>query len=70
MELEVMVVDPKTRKASARVFTITDNTRILRARKPVKAADVSARKDEKVAVVVDHDKAGDEAIEVRFEAVQ
>lgn len=68
VELEVVVVDPKTKKASNRVFTITDKTRILRASKPVKVADVSARKDEKVAVVVDHDKPGDEAIEVRFEA--
>ena len=70
VELEVVVVDPKTKKASNRVFTITDKTRILRASKPVKVADVSARKDEKVAVVVDHDKPGDEAIEVRFEAVK
>jgi len=70
VELEVMVVDPKTRKASNRVFTITDKTRILRASKPVKVADVSARKDEKVAVVVDHDKPGDDAIEVRFEAAR
>jgi phosphopantetheine adenylyltransferase len=70
VELEVVVVDPKTRKASNRVFTITDKTRILRGSKPVKVADVSARKDEKVAVVVDHDKPGDEAIEVRFEAAQ
>ena len=70
VELEVVVVDPKTKKASNRVFTITDKTRILRASKPVKVADVSARKDEKVAVVVDHDKPGDEAIEVRFEAAK
>ena len=68
VELEVVVVDPKTKKPSNRVFTITDKTRILRASKPVKVADASARKDEKVAVVVDHDKPGDEAIEVRFEA--
>ena len=70
VELEVVVVDPKTKKASNRVFTITDKTRILRAGKPVKVADVSARKDEKVAVVVDHDKPGDEAIQVRFESVK
>lgn len=69
-ELEVAVVDPKTKKTSNRTFTITDATRLLRAGKPVKAADVSARKNEKVAVVVDHDKPGDNAIEVRFEATQ
>jgi hypothetical protein len=70
IELEVVVVDPKTKKPSNRVFTITDNTRVLRAGKPVEVADASARKDEKVAVVVDHDKPGDEAIEVRFEAAR
>jgi hypothetical protein len=70
VELEVVVVDPTTKKASNRVFTLTDQTRVLRASKPVKVADASARKGEKVAVVVDHDKPGDEAIEVRFEAAQ
>ena len=70
VELEVAVVDPKTRKSSNRVFTITDKTRIMRAGKPVKVAEVSARTPEKVAVVVDHDKPGDEAIEVRFEAAK
>jgi type V secretory pathway adhesin AidA len=69
-ELEVTVVDPKTKKASNRVFTITDKTRLIRAGKPVKAAELTAAKDEKVAVVVDHDKPGDEAIEVRFEATR
>jgi hypothetical protein len=70
VELEVAVVDPKTKKPSSRVFTISDKTRILRAGKPVTVAGASARKGEKVAVVVDHDKPGDEAIEVRFEAAQ
>ena len=35
---------------------------------PVTTVDVTAQKDEKVAVVVDHDKPGDEAVHVRFEA--
>lgn len=69
-ELEVTVVDPKTKKPSDRVFTITDKTRLVRAGKPVKAAELTAEKDEKVAVIVDHDKPGDEAIEVRFEAAK
>jgi hypothetical protein len=67
-ELEVAVVDPKTKKVANRVFTLTDKTKITRAGKPVSTADVAAQKDEKVAVVVDHDKPGDEAIHVRFEA--
>jgi hypothetical protein len=69
-ELEVMVVDSKTKKPSTRVFTITDRTRLLRGGRPLKAAELTAQKDEKVAVVVDHDKPGDEAIEVRFTAAQ
>jgi hypothetical protein len=69
-ELEVAVVDPKTKKVANRVFTITDKTKITRAGKPVANADVTAQKDEKVAVVVDHDKPGDEAIHVRFQAAK
>ena len=69
-ELEVNVVDPKTKKPSNRVFTITDKTRLIRAGKPVKAAELTATKDEKVAVIVDHDNPGDQAIEVRFEATK
>jgi hypothetical protein len=67
-ELEVAVVDPKTKKTANRVFTITDKTKITRAGKPVAATDVTAQKDEKVAVVIDHDKPGDEALQVRFDA--
>ena len=66
-ELEVAVVDPKTKRVANRVFTITDKTKVTRAGKPVTIATVTARKDEKVAVVVDHDKPGDEAVQVRFE---
>ena len=69
-ELEAAVVDPKTKKVANRVFTITDKTKITRAGKTVTTADVTAQKGEKVAVVVDHDKPGDEAIHVRFEAAK
>jgi hypothetical protein len=69
-ELEVAVVDPKTKKVANRVFTITEKTKITRAGKPVTAADLTAAKDEKVAVVVDHDKPGDEALQVRFQAAK
>jgi type V secretory pathway adhesin AidA len=69
-ELEVAVVDPKTKKVANRVFTIADKTKITRAGKAVVLADVTAQKDEKVAVVVDHDKPGDEAIQVRFQAAK
>jgi hypothetical protein len=69
-ELEVAVVNPKTKAVASRVFTITDGTKITRAGKAVANADVTAQKDERVAVVVDHDKPGDEAIQVRFQAAK
>jgi hypothetical protein len=69
-ELEVAVVDPKTKKVANRVFTITDKTKITRGGKAVAVTDVTAQKEEKVAVVVDHDKPGDEAIQVRFESAK
>lgn len=65
-ELEVTVVDAKTKKPTKMVFTITDKTRLLRDGKRVSAAEAAVRKDERVAIVVDHDKPGDEAIEVRL----
>jgi hypothetical protein len=63
-------VDPKTKKVANRVFTITDKTKITRAGKHVAVSAVTAQKDERVWVVVDHDKPGDEAIQVRFEAAK
>lgn len=65
-ELEVRVIDPKTRKAADRVFTLTPKTLVLRDGKRIQAADAAVQKGEEVAVVVDHDEPGDEAIEVRL----
>ncbi len=69
-ELEVAVTDPKTKKVANRVFTISDKTKVTRADTAIAVADVTAHKDEKVAVVVDHDKPGDEAMQVRFESAK
>jgi hypothetical protein len=65
-ELEVTVVDPKTKKSENKIFTITTKTRILRDGKAVPAGKATVQAGESVAVVVDHDKPGDEAIEVRL----
>lgn len=65
-ELEVAVVDAKTRKVANRVFTIADDTEIFRSGKPVTVAQLRVEKGEKVAVVVDHDVPGDEALTVRL----
>jgi len=67
-ELEVTVVDAKTKKAASRIFTIVESTRILRAGKRVTIAEAAVQKVDGVEVVVDHDKPGDEAIEVRLAA--
>jgi hypothetical protein len=67
-ELEVTVVDAKTNKPMNRVFTITDRTRVQRDGKRVTLAEAGVQNGDRVAVVVDHDKPGDEAIEVRLPA--
>lgn len=69
-ELSIRTVDPKTKRPIDKVFVITNATKVERAGKPVQVAAVTAKKDERVAVVVDHDKPGDEAIRIRFEAAQ
>jgi hypothetical protein len=66
-ELHVTVVDAKTKKPSERVFVIVDATRILRGQANVPLAEAGIQKGESVAVTVDHDKPGDEAITVRLE---
>lgn len=67
-ELEVTVVDPKTKKPSAMVFTLTPKTRLLRDGKPVTVATAAIQKAESVQVVVDHDVPGNLAIEIRLPA--
>lgn len=66
-ELHVTVVDAKTKKPSDRVLVIVDATRIFRGQATVPLADAALQKGESVAVTVDHDKPGDEAITVRLE---
>jgi hypothetical protein len=69
-ELEVAVVDAKTKKVANMVFTITPDTKITRAGKPVAVANVTAQKGEKVAVVIDHDDPSDDALRIRFDAAR
>jgi hypothetical protein len=65
-ELEITVIDARTKKPVSRVFTITERTRVLKDKKRISLADASLRKGDRVEVVSDHDKPGDEAIEVRL----
>lgn len=66
-ELLVTIVDAKTKKPSERVFVIVDATRIIRGETAVSFANAGIQKGESVAVTIDHDKPGDEAITVRLE---
>ena len=61
------MVDPKTKKVANGVFTTTDKTKITRVGKPITNAEVSAQK---VAVALDQDNHGDEAVNVRFQAAK
>lgn len=65
-ELEITVVDEKTKKPANRVFTIASDTVILRAKKKVPLAQAAIQKGERVEVVYDHDEPGDDALEVRL----
>jgi hypothetical protein len=65
-ELEITILDAKTKKPVRRVFTITERTRVLRGPKPIALADAAVRKGDRIEVVSDHDKPGDEAIEIRL----
>jgi hypothetical protein len=65
-ELEVTIVDEKTKKPANRVFTIASDTVVMRAKKTVPLAQAAIRQGERVEVVVDHDEPGDVAIEVRL----
>jgi hypothetical protein len=65
-ELEVRVVDAKTKRPASRTFTIVDRTRIVRGGKRVALAQAAIQPGDVVEVVVDHDKPGDEAVEIRL----
>lgn len=68
-ELHVSIVDEKSKKPATRVFVIVPTTRVLRGQRAVQRTEVSGVKaGETVAVTIDHDKPGDEAITVRLGA--
>jgi hypothetical protein len=68
-ELHVSIVDAKSKKPATRVFVIVPTTRVLRGQQGVQRTELSSvRSGETVAVTIDHDKPGDEAITVRLGA--
>jgi hypothetical protein len=68
-ELHVTIVDAKSKKPATRVFVIVPATRMLRGQQAMTRADLpNIRAGEPVAVTIDHDKPGDEALTVRLGA--
>ena len=66
-ELEVTIVNEKTKKPAQKVFTMNDETRLFRGDTSVSVAEAAFQKGEKVEVVVNHDTPGDVALEVRLQ---
>jgi hypothetical protein len=68
-ELHVSIVDAKSKKPATRVFAIVPTTRLLRGQQTVQRTELpNIKAGETVAVTIDHDVPGDEAITVRFGA--
>jgi hypothetical protein len=65
-KVHVNVLDPKTKKIAARAFDVDKETKILRDNKVVTFAAAKIRKDEAIAVTVDHDLDEDLALVIRL----
>jgi len=66
-ELHVRIVDAKSKKPATRVFVIVSATRLLRGQQVLPRTELpNVKAGESVAVTIDHDVPGDEAIRVRF----
>lgn len=67
-KLQIKVIDDKTKKESTMDFAITAKTKILRGDNVVTLADASIRKDERIAVTVNHDVSMTDAVVIRLAA--
>ena len=65
-EIQVKVIDDRSKKETPMVFTVTDKTSVFRGDMTVSFAEAHIQKDERVAVTIDHDKPGDDALEIRL----
>jgi hypothetical protein len=64
--VRVNVVDPKTKKTAPRAFTVDKKTKILRDDVVVTFDAAKIRKDETIAVTVDHDLDEELALVIRL----
>ena len=64
--VKVDVVDPETKKVTARKFIVDEETKVLRDDKLVKFADAKIQKGENITITVDHDLDEDLAQTIRL----
>lgn len=69
-KVRISVVDVKTTKASTMEFVVTAKTKVLRGDKVVKFSDARIKKDERIAVTVNHDVSMTNAVVIRLAAVE
>lgn len=68
--VRVNVVNPKTKKQTPTTFKIDASTKVLRGDAVVKFADAKIKKNENIAVTVDHDEDEELAIVIRLDAAK
>jgi hypothetical protein len=68
--LHVKVIDDTSKNVSTMTFEVTATTKVFRGAKTVKYADAHIQKDERVAVTIDHDEPGTQAVEIRLAAAR
>lgn len=69
-KIRVTVIDDTTKKESAMEFGVTAKTKVLRGDKLVAFKEAKIQKDERVAVTVNHDVAGNDATVIRLAAAK
>ena len=69
-KVQISVIDEKTKKVSSMEFAITSKTKVLRGEKLVKFSDARIKKDERIAVTVNHDKSMTDAVVIRLAAIE
>ena len=69
-KVQISVIDEKTKKVSAMEFAITSKTKVLRGDKVVKFSDAHIKKDERIAVTVNHDDSMTDAVVIRLAAIE
>ena len=67
-ELNVKTIDDRSKKPITIVFTVTETTRVFRGEKQLSYREARIQKGEAVSVTIDHDRPGDEAVDIRIAA--